>query len=205
MTKIIYEEEQQINNKLMYLFFDTETTGLPKNWNAPVQNVNNWPRMVQIAWLLYDNNGARIDGKDFIIKPEGFSIPYNAERLHGISTEKATNEGQNLDFVLELFARQIENAGILVAHNMNFDEKIVGAEFIRKGIKNELFRKHKICTMKESTDYCKIPGPYGYKWPKLSELHKKLFKKDFEEAHNAAFDVNATAKCFWKMKELGIL
>jgi len=147
----------------MYLFFDTETTGLPKNWNAPVQNVNNWPRMVQIAWLLYDNNGTRIDGKDFIIKPEGFSIPYNAERLHGISTEKATDEGQNLDFVLELFAGQIESADTLVAHNMSFDEKIVGAEFIRKGIKSKLFQKHRICTMKESTDYCKIPGPVGYK------------------------------------------
>ena len=189
----------------MYLFFDTETTGLPKNWNAPVQNVNNWPRMVQIAWLLYDNNGTRIDGKDFIIKPEGFSIPYNAERLHGISTEKATDEGQNLDFVLELFAGQIESADTLVAHNMSFDEKIVGAEFLRVGMPNSIPAKRKICTMESTTNFCAIDGPYGYKWPKLSELHYKLFRTGLEEAHNAAVDITATVKCFWELKRIGKL
>jgi len=193
------------NENIMYLFFDTETTGLPTNWKAPVQNVNNWPRMVQIAWLLYDANRNRIDEKEFIIKPEGFSIPDDATRVHGISTECAMDKGQDLDFVLKLFAEQIETAGMLVAHNMSFDEKIVGAEFIRKNIPNKLFQTNRICTMKESTGYCRIPGHYGYKWPKLSELHIELFGEDFEEAHNAAVDINATAKCFWKMKELEII
>jgi DNA polymerase III subunit epsilon len=193
------------NENIMYLFFDTETTGLPINWKAPVKNVNNWPRMVQIAWLLYDANRNRIDEKEFIIKPEGFSIPDDATRVHGISTECAMDKGQDLDFVLKLFAEQIETAGMLVAHNMSFDEKIVGAEFIRKNIPNKLFQTNRICTMKESTGYCRIPGHYGYKWPKLSELHIELFGEDFEEAHNAAVDINATAKCFWKMKELEII
>jgi len=88
----------------MYLFFDTETTGLPMNWKAPVQEVNNWPRMVQIAWLLYNADGTRIDEKNFIIKPEGFSIPDEAVSVHGISTEKAMNDGKELDVVLKLFA-----------------------------------------------------------------------------------------------------
>lgn len=193
------------NENNMYLFFDTETTGLPINWKAPVQNVNNWPRMVQIAWLLYDASRNRIDEKDFVIKPEGFSIPDDATRVHGISTEYAMDKGQDLDFVLKLFAEQIETAGMLVAHNMSFDEKIVGAEFFRKNIPNKLFQTNRICTMKESTDYCQIPGHYGYKWPKLSELHIELFGEDFEEAHNATVDINATAKCFWKMKELEII
>ena len=193
------------NENNIYIFFDTETTGLPINWKAPVQDVNNWPRMVQIAWLLYDANGNRIDEKDFIIKPEGFSIPDDAMQVHGISTERAMDEGQDLDFVLKLFAEQIETASTLVAHNMSFDEKIVGAEFIRKSIPNKLFQTNRICTMKESTGYCQIPGYYGYKWPKLSELHIELFGEDFEEAHDAAVDINATAKCFWKMKELEII
>ena len=161
--------------------------------------------MVQIAWLIYDADGNRIDGKDFIVKPEGFSIPDDAVRVHKISTEKAMNEGKELDFVLKLFAEQIENVDMLVAHNMSFDEKIVGAEFIRKNIQSKLFQTNRVCTMKESTNYCKIPGRYGYKWPKLSELHIELFGEDFEEAHNAAVDINATAKCFWKMKELKII
>ena len=193
------------NDNAMYLFFDTETTGLPINWKAPVQNVNNWPRMVQIAWLVYTADGKRIDGQNFIIKPEGFSIPDDAVRIHGISTEKAIIDGKELDVVLKLIAEQIENADALVAHNMSFDEKILGAEFIRKNIQNDLFKKNRICTMKQSVRYCKLPGRYGYKWPKLSELHIELFGEDFKEAHDAVVDINATAKCFWKMKELEII
>ncbi len=189
----------------MYLFFDTETTGLPRDWKAPVHEVNNWPRMVQIAWLLYEDSGKEITGENFIIKPEGYSIPADAAKVHGISTEKAMSEGHDLTMVLQLFAEQIEKANVLVAHNISFDEKIVGAEFIRKNIKHSLFKKKQICTMKSSANYCKLPGRYGYKWPNLSELHIKLFGEDFEEAHDASVDIEATTKCFWRMKELGII
>ncbi len=72
----------------MYLFFDTETTGLPQNWKAPVTDLNNWPRMIQIAWILCDDKGNRIESDDFIIKPENFEIPKDASTIHGISTEK---------------------------------------------------------------------------------------------------------------------
>lgn len=98
----------------------------------------------------------------------------------------------------------IEKSKFLVAHNMSFDEKIVGAEFLREGIENTLFEKDRICTMEASTDYCQIPGPYGNKWPKLSELYFELFESNFEEAHNAAVDIKATAKCFWEMKKIGL-
>lgn len=189
----------------MYLFFDTETTGLPRNWNAPVHNIQNWPRMVQIAWLLYNDDGQKLDSKDFIIKPEGYTIPKNAVNIHNISTERAIKDGDDLSSILLQFAEQIERAAVIVAHNINFDEKIVGAEFIRKNIPHKLFQKKRICTMKESKDYCRIPGRYGYKWPNLSELHMKLFGSDFEEAHNASVDIEITSKCFWKMKELEII
>ena len=189
----------------MYIFFDTETTGLPINYNEPVSNVENWPRMVQIAWLLYNGDGEKLDSKDFIIKPEGYTIPKNAVDIHKISTVRAMKEGENLNSVLLQFAGQIEKATAMVAHNINFDEKIVGAEFIRKDISHQLFQKKRICTMKESTDYCRLPGRYGYKWPNLSELQMKLFGADFTEAHNASVDIEITAKCFWKMKELKII
>ncbi|MEA3495351.1 MAG: 3'-5' exonuclease [Bacteroidota bacterium] len=189
----------------MYLFFDTETTGLPRNYKAPIEDSDNWPRLVQIAWLLYDNDGNRIDGKEFIIKPEGFTIPIEASRVHGISTEKAISEGQDLNEILILFAKDIEKANSIVAHNISFDEKIVGAEFYRKKVANKLFQKKRICTMKASTNFCRLPGRYGYKWPNLAELHTKLFGKSFEGAHDAAADINATAKCFWRLKELHVI
>lgn len=187
----------------MYLFFDTETTGLPRNWKAPVTDLDNWPRLVQLAYLYYDQNGNKISGGDFIIKPEGFSIPLEASRIHGISTEKADKEGQSLTTVLQNFQSLISQAEILVAHNMSFDEVIVGAEFLRADMPNTIPSKNKICTMKSTTNYCALDGPYGYKWPKLSELHYKLFGTGFEEAHNAAVDITATAKCFWELKRIG--
>lgn len=189
----------------MYLFFDTETTGLPQNWKAPISDLSNWPRLVQIAWLYYDKDGNKIDGNNFIIKPSGFTIPLEASRIHGILNDRAMNEGTELHVVLNDFQNQISQASYLVAHNMSFDEKIVGAEFLRNNMKNIITRKNRICTMEKSANYCKIEGRYGYKWPKLSELHFKLFRTGFEEAHNAAVDITATAKCFWQMKKLGII
>ncbi len=186
----------------MYLFFDTETTGLPRNWKAPVTDLNNWPRLVQLAFLYYDNNGNKISGGDFIIKPDGFTIPSDASKIHGISTEKALREGHSITSVLQHFQSLIGQSSFLVAHNMSFDEKIVGAEFLRNGMQNSIHSKNKICTMERTTNFCAIDGPYGYKWPKLSELHYKLFRTGFEEAHNAAVDITATAKCFWELKRL---
>jgi DNA polymerase-3 subunit epsilon len=187
----------------MYLFFDTETTGLPKNWKAPVTDLNNWPRLVQLAFLYYDNSGNKILGGDFIIKPDGFTIPTDASKIHGISTEKALREGHSISFVLQQFNTLVGKASYLVAHNMSFDEKIVGSEFLRNGMQNTIPSKNKICTMEKSTNFCAIDGPYGYKWPKLSELHYKLFRTGFDEAHNAAVDITATAKCFWELRKLG--
>jgi DNA polymerase III subunit epsilon len=189
----------------MYLFFDTETTGLPANYKAPVSNSANWPRMVQIAWQVYNNDGTFAEAKDFIIKPEGYIIPKDASKVHGITTERAIAEGHDLTEVLNEFNQQLNDAQVLVAHNISFDEKIIGAEFYRKSIINKIETIKKLCTMKSSVDYCQIPGNYGYKWPKLAELHYALFGKGFEEAHNAAADINATVKCFWKLKELGVL
>lgn len=189
----------------MYLFFDTETTGLPRNWKAPITDLANWPRMVQLAYWLFDGDGNKISGGDFIIKPVGFTIPDEATRIHGISTERAEKEGKELQGVLRDFQAAAGRAKCLVAHNMSFDEKIVGAEFLRNKMEDSLPAKRRICTMQSSTNYCALPGPYGYKWPKLTELHCKLFQTGFEEAHNAAADVSATIKCFWELKRLGII
>lgn len=189
----------------MYLFFDTETTGLPRNWKAPVSDLSNWPRLVQLAWLHYDKDGNKIGGNNFIIKPDGYTIPPDVSRIHGISNDRALSEGVALLDVLNDFQNLISQSSYLVAHNMSFDEKIVGAEFLRNNMSNSIATKNRICTMEKSTNYCKLDGPYGYKWPKLSELHYKLFGTGFDEAHNAAVDIKATAKCFWQLKKLGVL
>lgn len=188
----------------MYLFFDTETIGLPKNWKAPVRDLNNWPRVIQLAYLLYSLDGKLIEEGNYLIKPEGFKIPVESIAVHGITNERAEKEGEQLSVVLKKFYEEANNAEFLVAHNMSFDEKVLGAEFLRIGMKNPFLKKKKICTMIETTDFCRIKGKYGkYKWPSLSILHKKLFDADFEDAHDAKVDTQILAKCFWELKRLG--
>lgn len=189
----------------MFLFFDTETTGLPLDWQAPLENLDNWPRLVQLAWLLTDENGKEVERTSQIIKPEGFIIPKEAAAVHGISTEQAQKEGILLNTALKEFTKAVDEAKILVAHNMSFDEKIMGAELLRKSQEHKLFERPKICTMLSSTDFCKIDNGYGYKWPKLVELHFKLFDEEFEGAHDALADVKACARCFFELTKQGII
>ena len=183
----------------MYLIFDTETTGLPRDYNAPMSDLDNWPRLVQLAWQLHDEKGKLISHKNFIVKPEGFTIPYNSEQIHGISTQRATKEGHNLSKVLAVFEEDLNKTTYLVGHNVGFDISIVGAELLRSSRSTENLEKEPLDTKDISTEFCAIPGGKGgkFKWPTLLELHQKLFGVDFGDAHDAAYDVDATAKCFF--------
>lgn len=191
----------------MYLIFDTETTGLPQNFNAPLSDSDNWPRMVQIAWQLHDENGELIENQDYIIKPEGYDIPFNATRIHGISTKMAQEQGRDLQEVLEEFTEVLKKTKVAAGHNIDFDYKIVGAELFRKGIENTLEKTPSADTMELGTDFCQLSGGKNgrYKSPKLEELYEKLYGKKFDEAHNAAADVNATAQVFFEMMRIGII
>ncbi len=191
----------------MILIFDTETTGLPRNFNAPVSDTDNWPRMVQLAWQLHDRSGKLISTGNHIVKPEGYSIPFNSEKIHGISTEKAEKEGKDLLEVLKEFERDVQQADYLAGHNIDFDVKVVGSEFYRKETHSALFEKDVLDTKDLSTEFCAIPGGKGggYKWPTLTELHTKLFGEAFDAAHDAAYDVDATARCFFGLVEKDLI
>src|SRR5688572_3917609 len=123
----------------MYLIFDTETTGIPRNKTAPLSDLENWPRLVQIAWQLHDANGKLLSQHNYIIKPEGFDIPYKAEQIHGVSTKRALAEGHDISKVFEIFLSDLNRTNELVGHNIEFDVNIIGAEFIRKQIPIEDF------------------------------------------------------------------
>lgn len=191
----------------MFLIFDTETTGLPRNYNAPLTDFDNWPRMVQVAWQLHDGKGNLISSNSIIVKPEGYTIPFNAVQIHGITNERALEEGQDLKAVLKEFTDAVSQAKYLCGHNIEFDNNIIGAELLRCGLENVLAAKPFIDTKNDqTTEYCAIPGGRGgkFKWPTLTELYSKLFNSTFEEAHNAAFDVLATGKVFFEIIKRGI-
>ncbi len=186
----------------MYLIFDTETTGLPKRYNAPVSDSDNWPRCIQIAWQLHDVMGNMIEHQDYLVQPEGFNIPYDAEKIHGISTALAQQEGIPLQGVVAKFLEAVSKTKFLVGQNVGFDVNIMGAEMYRLGIDNPLSELPVLDTCTETTArLCQLPGGRGgkFKLPTLTELHQFLFNQPFVEAHNATADVEATTRCFLEL------
>ena len=186
----------------MYLIFDTETTGLPANWDAPLSDSDNWPRCVQIAWQLHASDGHMISHDDFIVTPDGFDIPFESEKVHGISTNLATRDGVPIHQVVESFIEVVDKAEFLVGHNLKFDLNIMGAELLRLGKENILTTKSTLDTCTEDTAaMCQLPGGRGgkFKLPTLNELYTFLFNDTFDEAHNATADVEATTRAFLEL------
>lgn len=186
----------------MYLIFDTETTGLPKRWDAPLTDTDNWPRCIQIAWQLHDDMGRLVEHQNYIVKPEGFNIPYDAERVHGICTELAIEQGVPLAEVLEKFNTALSRSKFIVGQNVGFDVNIMGCEFHRAGLETNLGNMKVLDTCTEITaEMLKLPGGRGgkFKLPTLTELHEYLFGEPFAEAHNATADVEATTRCFLEL------
>ncbi|MEL6975707.1 MAG: DNA polymerase III subunit alpha, partial [Bacteroidota bacterium] len=186
----------------MYLIFDTETTGLPKRWDAPITDTDNWPRCVQIAWQLHDEMGNLVEHQDYLIRPDGFNIPYESEQVHGISTGLAEQQGEGLAVVLERFNGALLKAKFVVGQNVGFDVNIMGCEFHRMSVENPLAELPVLDTCTEHTaQLCQIPGGRGgkFKLPTLTELHQYLFGEPFAEAHNATADVEATTRCFLEL------
>ena len=191
----------------MYIIFDTETTGLPRNWNAPITDTDNWPRVVQIAWQLHNDMGEIVESRDFLIDPDGYNIPYDSEQIHGISTELARQQGVALVDVLSEFNIALSKAKFVVGQNVQFDLNVWGCEYHRMGIKSQMVDMAVLDTCTEVTaSICKIPGGRGgrFKLPTLTELHKFLFNQAFGEAHNATADVEATTRCFFELMRRGV-
>ena len=185
------------------LFLDTETTGLPSNWKAPYDQC---PRIVSLAFSLV--RGDEILGQnEYIIKPEGYEIPLEASKIHGITTEEAQAKGNDIQMVLIQLATMVELADLVVFHNSSFDTGIISGEQIRAGWNPEelIHNNPKIfCTMKKSTTILKIPSGRGgaWKWPSLAELCKFCGVEN-KGAHNALNDVIATKECYFYLVERG--
>lgn len=191
----------------MYLIFDTETTGLPKNYRAPITDLDNWPRVVQLAWQVYDLTGRKVTEGNFIVRPDGFSIPFNSEKVHGISTQRALEEGIPITDVIAEFEKALAQSRVLIGHNLEFDERVMGAEYVRLNQPTPLERFLRVDTKEESTEFCAIPGGAGggFKWPTLDELHRTLFDISFTGAHDALADVAATARCFLELVRRNVI
>jgi DNA polymerase III epsilon subunit-like protein len=192
------------------LVFDTETTGLPKDWKRPSTDIDNWPRIVQLG-MAFQNFGGDVQTYKQLIKPStgiAFPIPEKATDVHGITDEMCMDVGIPLSEALDMFQFWLSGANVLVAHNMAFDRPIVSCEFIRLGRPISVNKATKlICTKIATTNYVGLPNkyPWGdkYKWPTLQELHSFLFGFSFAGDHDALVDVMATLKCYNELTKRG--
>ncbi len=197
--------------KNIKLFIDTETTGLPLNDNLPYTDLKNWPYLVQVALIIEDDNYGILAKRNIILKPDGYTIPESATKIHGISNEIAVKNGEDRDKVISFLDLALYKSDIIIGHNVSFDLNVIKSEIIRiKGIENALFKKKKhivIDTMKMGRNICKIPNlPFQTrlslpnKYPKLDELYYKLFNKHFNNQHDAMADVQAAYDCYYELK-----
>lgn len=185
----------------MYLVVDCETNGLPRRRGRDYLDVDNWPRAVQVAWCLYDDNRGLVSSASHIVRPDGWTIPSSAAAIHGITTERATAEGGDITRILGELASTAGRAKVVVAHNAEFDGNVIAAEYLRADLRPPFVPSTMICTMQSSTDYCQLPGgPYGqFKWPTLQQLNSILGGPKLEGAHDAHVDANACAYCFFEL------
>ena len=192
--------------KNLTLFIDVETTGLSLKGGESYDNLDNWSHIVQLGFILCDDNFGKLSERSIILKPEKYNIPIESTIIHGITHDFALNNGENRFDVLSYMDRILSNVDVVIGHNIEFDLNTLKCEILRaKGSKNILFenKNHKVIdTMKIGCDICRIPSYKSgekYKWPTLDELYTKLFNKSFNGQHNAMNDIKATYECYFEM------
>lgn len=190
-----------------YLIFDASWEGKPKSYKAPVTDTFVWPRLVHLSWIILGEDLKPQKDFDFIVKPK--DKPFDPEKIKrcAIDEEDIKTKGQDLVDILNAFKNSIEETDFVWAHNLKLNENVVGAEFIRAGIRHNLHNAASFCLMQESTFFCRLPGKggRGYKWPSLPELHSILFKKGYAPSGNARADVIAASRSFIMLMKAGQL
>lgn len=189
---------------MTYLIIDTETNGLPQSYHLPVTDLTNWPRLISVAWGLYDEQGQELNRQYAVVKPDGYRWNRVAQRIHGITQQQAEAQGKPLVSVLNQLRPSIEQADVWVGHNIDLDYGVIGAEFIRAGKQQPggigVFpSRPTLCTMDASTKVMPNREPV-----RLDELHKLLTGKAMKGMHDATADMLATARCFFELKRRNV-
>ena len=191
------------------LFFDTETTGIPErswNWDTDFEQ---YPHVVQMAWM----HGCKVE--THIIRPDGWEIPQETVDVHGITTEYALEHGEPFASVVDMFIQDCHDAGLICGHNIHFDTSIIKANILRElgreyydanDVENALYKGKRIDTMRPTMKWVDARMANGrLKFPNLSELYSRCFPGESFPAHDALEDVKAVAKCLPVILELGLV
>lgn len=191
------------NPDFKYIFIDTETTGLPRDPYASPYDLKNWPRIVQISWIITGGRGQVLHKDNYIIKPSGFSIPNKASKLHGIDDKRASLEGKPIEFVLNKLIEDCNGVNCLVGYNISFDEHVIDAELIRADLPLVFEEMETFCVMKPFGVFFNSGDGNGARWhyPSLEDLYLQFFNHFLSNAHNSASDIQATMEIFWELRK----
>lgn len=186
------------------LVFDTETTGLPESRNTSILETEKWPYIVQISWVMYDTESGDYVIADHIIDC-GVDIPQESVNIHGISKKISERKGEKLWDIMNKFDEALIQCDIVIGHNISFDKRVYMVEAIRNKRKQYFtrngVRKPEYCTMKKSKEFCNIvktssKGETYLKYPRLSELHDKMFGFIPKGTHDSMADVLICLRCY---------
>lgn len=182
----------------MYLFIDTETNGLPDMTNMKYGDYPLYTkikkydtaRVIQISFMLCDENLNELEMHDYVIKRENFEI--TNYQFHNITNE-ISDKGCNFNYVIDILMKTLEKCQYIVAHNINFDINVIKSELYRRDISNyiiDIDKLNQICTVKKFKFIVNAKNRYNrLKDPSLKELYYHAFNKELENAHNSKYDV----------------
>lgn len=200
-----------------YLIVDTETTGLPLHYDAPFHDVNNWPRIIQLAWELCWENGDTIKKVCELVEPDGWRFPTGKFWIdNGFNEADCILNGKPMKDLLIDLCKAMNTADVMIAHNLSYDKPIIECEMFRYnvlpkqiarehpfGLRPEGVKLQKECTKLLSTPILKLPGIYGqYSWPKLEVAYEYCFGKPFTDGHDAGADVQACKEIYLWIQSL---
>ena len=200
-----------MTEKMKVIVFDTETTGLPTERNPSITQLWKWPHIVQISYVLYDTESRKMLAcQDHIIKVnDDVEITKRSQEIHGITPSRCKRKGVDINIALDDFNSTLRQADVAIAHNVSFDKRMIMVESIRNKRAQHFTvngcRKKEFCTMKQSTQLCKIEvtgkeGDKYFKYPTLTELHKELFGIAPNNVHDSMADVLICLRCYAKHK-----
>ncbi|GAB3536063.1 hypothetical protein GCM10027443_25830 [Pontibacter brevis] len=183
------------------LFIDTETTGIPKDWNAPYTDNTSWPCSVQVAWAIYTKDGQEVRTVNYYVRDDNFEISPASVKIHGITKPFLKEHGVSREEVLTHLAADLNQyQPLVIAHYMQLDYHMVGVCFHRAGMHNPLPELPLFCTMRASSSFMLR---LHQRFLRLGEMYERLFNVPLEHQHNAMVDAQATAKCFFELLKRG--